>query len=135
MIPLHHARQALWEMIWYVNSYGAVETCDHSRVTRPGVDKLSWNTQLIRHFQFHWQATIMGPVSNHLKLALEIVPNRPYRVTALSKAVYSSCPSISLPTTPSSHRRLTSQPESTIPTSIQTAVSVWTFSETNGARH
>jgi hypothetical protein len=60
--------------------------------------------------------------------------NPVYRATHHTPAVSSSSQSTSLPITPSSPRRSTSLPASTIPTSTRTEASAWTSCETSGAR-
>ena len=92
--------------------------------------------------QFHWQATIMGPVSHcsrsftlSLSLSLSLLKTDPpifFRVTALFKAVSSSWPSTSLRTIPSSHPRSTSPHESITPISIPMVASAWIFWEISG---
>lgn len=55
VIPPHHAQPVQWEMIWYV------EFLQRPATARPATKDCEYSANMV--YQFHWQATIMGPVS------------------------------------------------------------------------
>lgn len=55
VIPPHHAQLVQWEMIWYVGFL------QRPAAARPATKENEYSANMV--YQFHWQATIMGPVS------------------------------------------------------------------------